>query len=83
MPSKPCKFGAVIFLCHCDTGVFTVLYFRKSAKPVKIANLILVCHKNVLLLVYSGCTCKYIQGVTNFQNRCKDFEIFAFYPRFH
>ena len=34
MLSKPCKFGAVIFLCHCvimiQVFIRTGLYFRKS-----------------------------------------------------
>ena len=39
MPSKPCKFGAVIFLssCYYNTGIY--LYFRKSAKLVKSSSL--------------------------------------------
>ena len=45
------KFGAVIFLCHCvimmrHTGIYIWLYFRKSAKLVKVAALI--CLKNML-----------------------------------
>ena len=40
MPSKPCKFSAVIFLslCYNDTGIYTWLYFRKSAKLVKVRS---------------------------------------------
>ena len=42
MLSKPCKFGAVIFLCHCAIMIwvfqYTWLYFRKSAKLVKVRS---------------------------------------------
>ena len=41
VPSKPRKFGAVIFPCHfVITGVYTGLYFRKSAELVKVAALV-------------------------------------------
>ena len=38
MPSKPCKFGAVIFLCHCVVMI-RVFILGKSAKLVKVAVL--------------------------------------------
>ena len=42
MLSKPCKFGAVIFLCHYVIMIqvfqYTWLYFRKSAKLVKVRS---------------------------------------------
>ena len=40
---NPCKFGAVIFLCHCIITIQVFiriwLYFRKSAKLVKVTAL--------------------------------------------
>ena len=36
MPSKPCKFGAVIFLCHCVVTIW-VFILGKSVKLVKVA----------------------------------------------
>ena len=38
MPNKPCKFGAVICLCHCVVTV-RVFILGKSAKLVKVAAL--------------------------------------------
>ena len=39
VPSKPYKFGAVIFLCHCVIMI-RVFILRKSAKLVKAAALV-------------------------------------------
>ena len=37
----PCKFGvSVIVLLYNDTGIYSWLYFRKSAKLVKVAALV-------------------------------------------
>ena len=48
MPSKPCKFGVVIFLCHCVVRI-QVFILGKSAKLVKVTALEYVT--NSLLLV--------------------------------